>query len=46
MRGFGSRFRKRGASQSSKGGSARLPQRPIGRYVIALVLIGVLAVLS
>ncbi len=46
MRGFGSRFRRRGVSQSSKGGSARLPQRPIGRYVTALVLIGVLAVLS
>ncbi len=46
MRGFGSRPRRRGKSQSSTDGSTRLPQRPIGRYVTALVLIGILAVLS
>ena len=46
MRGPGSWLRGRTASKSNIDGSARLPERPIGRYVLALGLIGVLAVLS
>ena len=44
LRGF--RARLRGGSESNAGEPARLPERPIGRYVLALVLIAVLAVLS
>jgi diguanylate cyclase (GGDEF)-like protein len=46
MRRIGPRRNGRGASQLNADGSTRLPQRPIGRYVVALLLIGVLAVLS
>ncbi|MEA3510396.1 MAG: EAL domain-containing protein [Actinomycetota bacterium] len=46
MQGPGSWLRARTASKSNIDGSAKLPERPIGRYVLALVLIGVLAVLS
>ncbi len=42
----GSWLRGRAASNSDSDGPARLPERPIGRYVLALVLIGMLAVLS
>ena len=44
LRGF--RARVRGESNSNAGPTTRLPQRPIGRYVLALVLIALLAVLS
>ena len=44
LRGF--RARLRGGSESNAAEPARLPERPIGRYVLALVLIAVLAVLS
>ena len=44
LRGF--RARLRGGSESNDAEPARLPERPIGRYVLALVLIAVLAVLS
>jgi diguanylate cyclase (GGDEF)-like protein len=44
LRGF--RARVRGESESNDGPNARLPERPIGRYVLALVLIALLAVLS
>ncbi|MEA3502699.1 MAG: EAL domain-containing protein, partial [Actinomycetota bacterium] len=39
-------LRRRGASNTENAGQAHLPERPIGRYVLALVLIGMLAVLS
>ena len=44
LRGF--RARLRGGSETNAAEVARLPERPIGRYVLALVLIAVLAVLS
>ena len=44
LRGF--RARLRGGSDTNAADMARLPERPIGRYVLALVLIAVLAVLS
>ena len=46
MRGPGSWLRERTASKSDIAGTAHLPGRPIGRYVLALVLIGMLAMLS
>jgi diguanylate cyclase (GGDEF)-like protein len=46
MRRPGSWLRRRTASKTDIAETARLPQRPIGRYVLALVLIGMLAVLS
>jgi diguanylate cyclase (GGDEF)-like protein len=46
MRGPGSWSRRRIATKSDMDGTTRLPERPIGRYVLALVLIGMLAVLS
>ena len=42
----GSWLRRRTASKTDIAEAARLPQRPIGRYVLALVLIGILAILS
>ena len=42
----GIRARVRGESESNDRPNARLPERPIGRYVLALVLIALLAVLS
>ena len=44
LRGF--RARTRGESESNAGPTASLPARPIGRYILALVLIALLAVLS
>lgn len=46
MRLSGFRARLRGGSESNGEEVARLPERPIGRYVLALALIAVLAVLS
>ncbi len=46
MRIAGSWLRGRTASNSDDAFPARLPERPIGRYVLALALIGILAVLS
>jgi len=46
MRLRGLRMRTRGGSKSTVEEPTRLPERPIGRYVLALVLIAVLAVLS
>ena len=46
MRRLGSWLRGRTTSKSDIAGRARLPERPIGRYVLALVLIGLLAILS
>ena len=46
MRRPGSWLRRRTAPKSDGAGTAPLPQRPIGRYILALVLIGMLATLS
>ncbi|MGB9358353.1 MAG: EAL domain-containing protein [Acidimicrobiia bacterium] len=46
MSPLGLRARMRGRSKSTAEEPSRLPERPIGRYVLALVLIAVLAVLS
>ncbi|MEN8233358.1 MAG: EAL domain-containing protein [Actinomycetota bacterium] len=43
---LGLRLRRRFGSNSAVGEAADMPERPIGRYVLALALIGVLSVLS